>query len=83
MNKDDFIGWRTSIATQEFRESVVAELDNLIADLVNTAGNDPLEDKYRRGQIVGLQWLLDWTPKFIIEESEEDGIDSEGTQDSY
>jgi hypothetical protein len=87
LNKDDFLVWRNSEVTSEFKQSVVHELDNLISDLCNSAGDDPLVDKYRRGVIMGLQWLLDWNPDLddvsIEQENDTDGTDSEGTQDSY
>ncbi len=84
MYKDDYIVWRDHSVTDEFKQAVIRELDFLVADLVKSAGDDPQVDKYRRGVIHGLTFLIDWEPEFTtIEGDTEDGIDSEGSSDSY
>lgn len=87
MNKDDFVVWRMNPVTDGFKDAVLKELDSLVADLVNNAGNDPGNDKFVRGQIVGLQWLIDWVPEFIEDDDDEgdndDGVDSEGAPGPY
>lgn len=72
MNKDDYISWRNDPRTEEFLESILLEMDHIIADLVNTAGNNSLSDKYKAGVIQGLRYLADWQPIFDREENQED-----------
>lgn len=72
MNKEDFIAWRSNPITEEFLEAILIEMDNLIADLAVSAGNDPSTDRYRCGAIQGLRFLADWQPIFDREETEED-----------
>lgn len=70
MNKDDYISWRNDPRTEEYLESVLSEADVIIADLINTAGNNSLVDRYRAGVIQGLRYLADWQPVFDKEEEE-------------
>ncbi len=86
MTKDDYISWRSQETTQAFTESAIHEMNLMVAELISTAGDHPLQDKYRRGMIDGLRWLTEWVPTVedvTIEEEIEDDSESSGSQDSY
>lgn len=86
ITKEEYLLWRNHPVTQEFMTVVVKESDNQVADLVNTAGNNSLEDKFRRGVIVGLSALLEWVPTVETldeEESEEYESTSSGPSSPY
>lgn len=84
MRKDDYIGWRNHPVTQEYLENVVAEMDAVIGDLVNTAGDNSGVDKYRRGVLAGMRFVAEWQPRFFdTDEEEEDGDASSGSSGTY
>lgn len=83
VSKDDVVSWKQHPASKLFLKDTLIELDSYIATLANSAGLNQLEDRYKAGIIFGLQWLIDWKPSVLeIDEEDEDGADSEGSQDS-
>ena len=88
MTGEDYLAWRDHPVTKEFMQAAVQESDVHIADLVNSAGDNPLQDKFRRGVIMGLTWLVEWVPTVerevnIETEVDTDEFTSSGSQDSY
>lgn len=75
MSKDpislqDFLAWKETAITQAFLSNVVELIEMLIADLVVTAGVDPIQDRYKSGRIAGLSELADWRPNLINEDKD-------------
>lgn len=80
--KQDYLGWREHPTTRMFMEEAVEQMNDTVLDLVTFAGDSSLQDKYRRGIIEGLKWLIDWVPTVEMEDSQ-DGNSSARTPDSY
>jgi len=68
VSKSDFVQWRDSFVTEQFKQAMVTEIEDKVANLVRFAGDSPAQDKFNAGFIQGVQWLLDWEPNFIDEE---------------
>jgi hypothetical protein len=87
-SSDDYYAWRQHPVTQQFMESTVEAINNLVESLVLTAGDTPSLDLRKRGEIMGLRWLFDWVPTVeapevdIDSEVDEDGTSSTGSSDS-
>jgi hypothetical protein len=79
ISKDDFIHWRDSPVTKKFKQDLQEVVEETVASLVNYAGDEPKNDKEKKGIIKGVQWLLDWQPTFI----EETNAESRGIPGSY
>lgn len=77
LSKVDFQQWHDHPVTRMFLEEVLTVIDAELANLVNTAGLDPLIDRHRVGRIKGLTELAEWDPD-TIEESE-NNVDSQRT----
>jgi len=68
VSKSDFIQWRDSFVTEQFKQAMIEEIEGKVSSLVRFAGDNPNQDKFNAGFIQGVQWLLDWEPHFIDEE---------------
>jgi len=80
ITKEDYLSWREHPVTRVFMEAMIDEMNGAVENLVMFAGDNPLQDKYRRGTIDGLKWLVEWIP--TVTEDDEDGITSSGAPDS-
>lgn len=76
ISKEDYKHWRDHPVTRAFLDEVMIVMDAELAQLVMTAGDNSLRDKYRVGHIKGLSELLDWDPEFIEEKVD---AESQGT----
>lgn len=64
VNKEDYISWRHHPVSQAFIQAMQEKIDEEMASLVMSAGDNPLSDKTKVGRIDGLRWLVDWEPLF-------------------
>lgn len=64
MDKSDFYSWKMHPVTELFMKDMIENLNEVLASLINNAGDDPLKDKEKVGMKKGLEWLLDWEPNF-------------------
>jgi hypothetical protein len=79
ITKSDYVQWRDTPVTVQFKKEMLEVVEEVVASLVNYAGDDSKADKEKKGIIKGVQWLLDWRPTFI----EENDAESAGVSHSY
>lgn len=65
ISKGEYRAWLESDITQAFLKDCMIAIDQELASLGMTAGQDPIMDSKRTGIIVGLQGLVDWEPRFV------------------
>ena len=75
INKDDFIAWLNHPVTEAFFTAVKNEGDNLVTRLAQTAGLEPLRDRFICGSIDTIRWLSEWQPVFNEDQIEEETED--------
>ncbi len=67
ISKSEFRAWFEGDVTQAFLKDCMIAIDQELASLGMTAGQDSITDAKRTGIILGLQGLVDWEPKFVEE----------------
>jgi hypothetical protein len=82
VNKDDYVQWKTSPVTEVYIQALTEEIQSVVASLVMSAGLSPTEDRYKAGQIRGMQHFLEWEPQFPEEENTDES-ESLRPQGSY
>jgi len=65
ISKSEYRAWLESDITQAFLKDCMTAIDQELARLGMTAGQDPITDSKRTGIIFGLQGLVDWEPVFV------------------
>lgn len=58
MTKDDFVHWKNSAVTQEIFNTIYRNIESLKHELAESAGIDPLKDRFTSGAIGAYNDLL-------------------------
>ena len=62
MTKEEFADWKNHPVTKVVMASLAGKIQEVSDDLSQTAGRNPLEDRYKVGAIAGYRdlTLIDW-----------------------